>query len=66
MRLQRAWEQYRVLRGAREAGGASPRRGSPAPPLQPDPRAVSADKDHFAFTKVRFVSPRRNTRRQGD
>ncbi|XP_026330426.1 unconventional myosin-Ib-like, partial [Hyposmocoma kahamanoa] len=52
LRLQRAWEQYRVLRGARESGGASPRRGSPAPPLQPDPRAVSADKDHFAFTKA--------------
>lgn len=41
-----------MLRGARDAGGVSPRRGSPAPPLQPDPRAVSADKDHFAFTKV--------------
>ncbi|KAJ8724702.1 hypothetical protein PYW08_016176 [Mythimna loreyi] len=48
LRLQRGWEQYRVLRGEGEAGGeragASPRRAAPAP------RAAQQDQDHFAFT----------------
>ncbi|CAH1635445.1 unnamed protein product [Spodoptera littoralis] len=51
LRLQRAWEHYRVLRGApAEAAPASPRRAAPstAPPAAPP--AVDQDRDHFAFT----------------
>ncbi|XP_041968834.1 unconventional myosin-Ia-like [Aricia agestis] len=62
LKLQRSWEQYRVLRGgaccgacecagaAQAAGASSPRRAPPAAP--PGPRAPHADRDHFAFTKA--------------
>ncbi|XP_045449409.1 unconventional myosin-Ia [Melitaea cinxia] len=48
LRLQRSWEQYRVLRGAAPGASASPRRAPPPP----GPRAPHADRDHFAFTKA--------------
>ncbi|CAH0724086.1 unnamed protein product, partial [Brenthis ino] len=63
LKLQRSWEQYRVLRGGAScaeggaggacgecaaAGSASPRRAPPPP----GPRAPAADRDHFAFTKA--------------
>lgn len=53
LRLQRAWEHYRVLRGAPpEPAPTSPRRAAPTPPPAPPaaPPAVDQDRDHFAFT----------------
>ncbi|KPI99568.1 Myosin-Ia [Papilio xuthus] len=54
LRLQRSWEQYRVLRGAGSgAGPASPRRAPPTPPPAAAPATpAAADRDHFAFTKL--------------
>ncbi|XP_013166457.1 PREDICTED: unconventional myosin-Ia-like [Papilio xuthus] len=54
LRLQRSWEQYRVLRGAGSgAGPASPRRAPPTPPPAAAPATpAAADRDHFAFTKA--------------
>ncbi|OWR42502.1 putative unconventional myosin 95e [Danaus plexippus plexippus] len=48
LKLQRSWEQYRVLRGG-TCSGASPRRAVLPPP---GPRTPHADRDHFAFTKA--------------
>nr|XP_049692956.1 unconventional myosin-Ia isoform X1 [Helicoverpa armigera]XP_049692957.1 unconventional myosin-Ia isoform X1 [Helicoverpa armigera]XP_049692958.1 unconventional myosin-Ia isoform X1 [Helicoverpa armigera] len=48
LRLQRGWEQYRVLRGAAPPP-ASPRR-APPPPSAPPAAAALHDRDHFAFT----------------
>ncbi|XP_063893983.1 unconventional myosin-Ib [Helicoverpa armigera] len=49
LRLQRGWEQYRVLRGAAPPP-ASPRRAPPPPPSAPPAAAALHDRDHFAFT----------------
>ncbi|XP_052749532.1 unconventional myosin-Ia-like isoform X2 [Galleria mellonella] len=63
LKLQRSWEQYRILRGGGGGGGAeppasSPRRPPPAPPAPPPPgpRAPHADTDHFAFTKAAMAT----------